>query len=127
MSFSDINLPSDFFDSEVFLDYLKKEFAVFLFLNQAQNKEILINGEKLDYEDVIEDSDNKVILIESDCTNFYFNVTYIRWKEKMKENYCMYFWTLLRRRNTKKLQPLIIRIQNFIIVFISHPIILIIL
>lgn len=91
VSFSDINLPSDFFDSEVFLDYLKKEFAVFLFLNKAQNKEILINGEKLDYEDVIEDSDNKVILIESDCTNFYFNVTYIRWKEKMKENYCMYF------------------------------------
>ena len=91
VSFSDINLPSDFFDSEVFLDYLKKEFAVFLFLNQAQNKEILINGEKLDYEDVIEDSDNKVIQIEGDRTTFYFNVTYIRWKEKMKENYSMYF------------------------------------
>ena len=91
VSFSDINLPSDFFDSEVFLDYLKKEFAVFLFLNKAQFKEILINGEKLDYEDVIEDSDNKVIQIEGDRTTFYFNVTYIRWKEKMKENYCMYF------------------------------------
>lgn len=91
VSFSEINLPSDFFDSEVFLDYLKKEFAVFLFLNKAQNKEILINGEKLDYEDVIEDSDNKVIQIEGDRTTFYFNVTYIRWKEKMKENYSMYF------------------------------------
>lgn len=91
VSFSDINLPSDFFDSEVFLDYLKKEFAVFLFLNKAQYKEILINGEKLDYEDVIEDSDNKVIQIEGDRTTFYFNVTYIRWKEKMKENYSMYF------------------------------------
>ena len=91
VSFSDINLPSDFFDSEVFLDYLKKEFAVFLFLNKAQFKEILINGEKLDYEDVIEDSDNKVIQIEGDRTTFYFHVTYIRWKEKMKENYSMYF------------------------------------
>lgn len=91
VSFSDINLSSDFFDSEVFLDYLKKEFAVFLFLNKAQFKEILINGEKLDYEDVIEDSDNKVIQIEGDRTTFYFNVTYIRWKEKMKENYSMYF------------------------------------
>lgn len=91
VSFSEINLPSDFFDSEVFLDYLKKEFAVFLFLNKVQNKEILINGEKLDYEDVIEDSDNKVIQIEGDRTTFYFNVTYIRWKEKMKENYSMYF------------------------------------
>lgn len=91
VSFSEINLPSDFFDSEVFLDYLKKEFAVFLFLNKAQNKKILINGEKLDYEDVIEDSDNKVIQIEDDRITFYFNVTYIRWKEKMKENYSMYF------------------------------------
>lgn len=91
VSFSDINLPSDFFDSEVFLDYLKKEFAVFLFLNKAQFKEILINGEKLDYEDVIEDSDNKVIQIEGERTTFYFNVIYIRWKEKMKENYSMYF------------------------------------
>ena len=91
VSFSDINLPSDFFDSEVFLDYLKKEFAVFLFLNKAQYKKILINGEKLDYEDVIEDSDNKVIQIEGDRTTFYFHVTYIRWKEKMKENYSMYF------------------------------------
>lgn len=91
VSFSDINLPSDFFDSEVFLDYLKKEFAVFLFLNKAQYKKILINGEKLDYEDVIEDSDNKVIQIEGDRTTFYFHVTYIRWKEMMKENYSMYF------------------------------------
>lgn len=91
VSFSDINLPSDFFESEVFLDYLKKEFAVFLFLNKAQYKEILINGEKLDYEDVIEDSDNKVIKIDEGGNIFYFNVTYIRWKEKMKENYCMYF------------------------------------
>ena len=91
VSFSDINLPSDFFDSEVFLDYLKKEFAVFLFLNKAQYKKILINGEKLDYEDVIEASDNKVIQIEGDRTTFYFHVTYIRWKEKMKENYSMYF------------------------------------
>lgn len=70
---------------------MKKEFAVFLFLNKAQFKEILINGEKLDYEDVIEDSDNKVIQIEGERTTFYFNVTYIRWKEKMKENYSMYF------------------------------------
>lgn len=91
VSFSDINLPSDFFESEVFLDYLKKEFAVFLFLNKAQYKEILINGEKLDYEDVIEDADNKVIKIDEGGNIFYFNVTYIRWKEKMKENYCMYF------------------------------------
>lgn len=91
VSFSEIDLPSTFFDSEGFLDYLKKEFAVFLFLNKAQNKEILINGEKLTYEDVIEDSDDKVIKIDGDKSTFYFNVTYIRWTEKMKENYCMYF------------------------------------
>lgn len=91
VSFSEVDLPYDFFDREEFFDYLKKEFAVFLFLNKALNKEILINGVRLDYEDVIEDSDNKVIQIEGDRTTSYFNVTYIRWKEKMKEKYCMYF------------------------------------
>lgn len=91
VSFTEIDLPSTFFGSEDFLGYLKKEFAVFLFLNKAQNKEILINGEKLTYEDVIEDSDDKVIKIDGDKSTFYFNVTYIRWTEKMKENYCMYF------------------------------------
>lgn len=91
VSFSEVNLPSDFFERGHFRNYLKKEFAVFLFLNKAQNKEILLNGEKLDYEDVIDDSEDKIVKITSDNAIFIFNVTYIRWAEKMKEKYCMYF------------------------------------
>lgn len=91
VSFYDVDLPSDFFEQEVFLCYLKKEFAVFLFLNKAQNKEILINGTKFNYEDVIEDSDMVTFNVNDVDQSFYFNVTYIRWSKKMKENYCMYF------------------------------------
>lgn len=91
VSFYDVDLPSDFFDQEDFLNYLKKEFAVFLFLNKVKDKEILINGVKLNYEDVIEDSDAVTFNIKSAEHTFYFDVTYIRWSEKMKEKYCMYF------------------------------------
>ena len=91
VSFYGIDLPFDFFEQDDFLNYMKKEFAVFLFLNKAQKKEILINGEKLDYENVIEDSENITIDIKDDEQTCSFFVTYIRWSEKMKEKYCMYF------------------------------------
>ena len=91
VSFSGIDLPYDFFDNEVFLNYLKREFAVFLFLNKAQKKDIYINGTPLDYEDIIDDSDCKAITIKGDNSIYNFDAKYIRWAEKMKENYCMYF------------------------------------
>lgn len=91
VSFYGIYLPSDFFELDDFLNYLKKEFAVFLFLNKAQKKEILINGTKFDYENVIEDSDTVTLEIKGNDQTYSFAVTYIRWSEKMKENYCMYF------------------------------------
>lgn len=89
--FTDIDLPYDFFVKDNFLNYLKKEFAVFLFLNKAHKKKITINGKSLDYEDIIEESDYNTIDVKNEKSIFYFNIIYIRWSEKMKENYSMYF------------------------------------
>lgn len=89
--FTEIDLPYDFFEKDDFLNYLKKEFAVFLFLNKAHNKIITINGNPLDYEDIIEESDFKTIDIKRGTSILYFDVIYILWSEKMKENYSMYF------------------------------------
>ena len=89
--FTEIDLPYDFFEKDDFLNYLKKEFAVFLFLNKAHNKTISINGKPFDYEDIIEESDCKTIDIKRGTTILYFDVIYILWSEKMKENYSMYF------------------------------------
>lgn len=89
--FTEIDLPYDFFEKDDFLNYLKKEFAVFLFLNKAYKKKITINGKSLDYDDMIEESDRKNIDIKRGTTILYFDVIYIRWSEKMKEKYSMYF------------------------------------
>lgn len=93
VSFSNVKITREFFESDDFINYLKKEYAVFLKLNESSNKKILINGVPLDYRSIIADSDSKTIEIaEKDGSQKYtFEITFVRWKEKIRENYCSYF------------------------------------
>ena len=94
VSFENVNLTASFFESQEFIDYLKKEYAVFLKLNEKANKCILINGVKLDYSSVIAETDSKRLIIkdkQNDDYQYDFDLTFIRWSEKMKENYSSYF------------------------------------
>lgn len=93
VSFSNVTLCKEFFESDEFINYLKKEYAVFLKINESYDKKILINGVSLDYQSIIADSDIKTIEIsEKDRSLTYtFELTFIRWKEKIRENYCSYF------------------------------------
>ena len=56
-SFTNVRLMEEFFESEDFFKYLKKEFAVFLKLNEDRGYSITINGKSLDYQTVIADSE----------------------------------------------------------------------
>ena len=90
--FDNVRLPAEFFESDDFIDYLKKEFAVFLKLNENSDKVLYINGEPLDYSTIIAETDAKPVVIEDDDHNAYqFELTFIRWKEKTKENYSVYY------------------------------------
>lgn len=93
VSFTNISLTQEFLESEDFINYLKKEYAVFLKLNESYGKQIIINGTPLDYQSIIADSDDtKYEISEKDGSHTYtFDVTFIRWKEKIKENYSSYF------------------------------------
>lgn len=92
VSFANVRLAAEFFESNDFIDYLKKEYAVFLKLNENSNKVLYINGEPLDYSAIIAETDTKPITIEDDNHNVYqFELTFIRWKEKTKENYSVYY------------------------------------
>lgn len=93
VSFVNVVLDQSFFESKEFIDYLKREYAVFLELNKNKGKSISINGKKLDYSTIIADTDNKIIQIkdETDNKNYNFELTFIRWQEKIKENYSYYF------------------------------------
>lgn len=91
VSFLNVTLLEDQMKSEDFINYLKREFAVFLQLNKSFNKNIYINDERLDYETIIGDSKQHIIHISDDSESFDFEVSFIRWKEKIKENYLVYY------------------------------------
>lgn len=94
VTFDNIELSKEFFESADFLDYLRREYAVFLKLNSSSDKSIFINGKKLDYDLIISDSDTTTIHVideKNDNTDYCFDLTFIRWHEKMKENYSSYF------------------------------------
>lgn len=91
VKFSNVNIPVESLESDDFMEYLCKEFAVFLELNKAFGKQLLINGQKLDYAHVIAESEQKEFSVEIDGDRQTFAATFIRWNNKMKENYSAYF------------------------------------
>lgn len=86
-------ITSAFFESDAFISYLKKEFAVFLKLNQNRGYSLSVNGKIIDCDTVIAESEEKEVKIYDEKINTWrkFSLTFIRWYEKMKENYCVYF------------------------------------
>ena len=86
-------LSSDFFASKDFISYLQREFAVFLKLNENRSYTLTVNGYQIDCNAVIAESDTKSIRIFDEKLNNGqdFNLTFIRWYDKMKENYSVYY------------------------------------
>lgn len=86
-------ISSDFLESKEFIGYLQREFAVFLKLNENRGYSLDVNGRQIDCNVVIAESDAKAISIydEELNTRQTFNLTFIRWFEKMKENYSVYY------------------------------------
>lgn len=89
--FINVSLSLGHLESDDFIDYLKREFAVFLQINQSFGKNIYINDERLDFESIIGDYDIHDIDVEIDSEVYTFSVSFIRWNEKIKENYVAYF------------------------------------
>lgn len=86
-------ISSDFLESKDFIGYLQREFAVFLKLNENRGYSLDVNGRQIDCNVVIAESDTKAISIFDEKLNSRqtFNLTFIRWFEKMKENYSVYY------------------------------------
>lgn len=91
VKFYNVNLLSNQLEEDEFRDYLKKEFAVFLHLNKTFGKNIFINDERLDYETLIAESEFQKIEIEYENEIYSFDINFIRWNEKIKDNYMIYF------------------------------------
>lgn len=93
VNFLNVSLTSAFFESKDFISYLQKEFAVFLKLNENRGYTLTVNDVQIDCNAVIAEADTKVIDLYDDKlrTNQHFSLTFIRWYEKMKENYSVYY------------------------------------
>ena len=61
--------------------------------NMIVHDVITVNGKMLDYNSLIAETDTLQLNIndEKDGHVYGFHLTFVRWKEKMKENYCSYF------------------------------------
>lgn len=80
------NISVAHLEDEAFFDFLSQQYAWFLCLNSGSDYKIRINGDELEYEDII---------AVKECVDFsinekVFNVTYIRWGDKIGER-CYYY------------------------------------
>lgn len=87
-----------------FIKHLKNEFGWFLLLNAKNNYRLSINGEAIEYKDIVADSEEIPLSIkDTDGTNHSFDITYVRWKEKIGDKYYYYFLNEDKREVSKSL------------------------
>lgn len=86
-------LKDDYLHSPEFIHFLAQEFGWFLFLNRDRGFEIRINGELLDYSQLIAESDQTTVTLYTpdEQSTAQFNIQYIRWKESIGDRYYYYF------------------------------------
>ncbi len=67
--------------------YLSREFGWYLELNSGK-KDLVINGKSFDYSDLIGESEETNIALDGST----FDVRYIRWSQKLNEEYSRYYF-----------------------------------
>jgi hypothetical protein len=99
VTFSNIyDLSSKSLSTKDFKYYLSSEFGWFLFLNRERDCNIIINGEKLAYDEIIGDSEELVQEIGKDK----FKIVFIRWNQKIGDKYYFYFLSQDHKEASKK-------------------------
>lgn len=70
--------------------YLSKEFGWFLELNREKGFQIIIDGELLNYHEIIGESEDFKIVYEP--TNTEFDIRFVRWDERINNEYSRYYF-----------------------------------
>ena len=92
INFSGINkslIDKNLIEKEL-IDYLKREFCWFLELKKPKGYKLLINGQELDYTDILEDEEDFEIIHEKSGAKF--DVRYIQWIYQMNDEYSKYYY-----------------------------------
>lgn len=92
------------FSNQDFLDFLAKEFGWFLYLNRELGYSLQINGIAIEYDYLISDDNSRTLIINDDEQNKHqFNITYLRWSDKIGDKYYYYFLNDEKKEILKKL------------------------
>ena len=93
------NLVEDDLTSDAFNDYLSSEFAWFLVLNHSKGYTIKIEGDDLDYNRLIAETEEK----EVEIGEYKFKCNFIRWRRKIGDKYYFYLLNANLREVCKEL------------------------
>lgn len=74
----------------ILIPHLKREFAWFIELNRSMDVALTINGDALDYEDIVQQRD--VVEFDKGLSGNYFEVKFVLWKEKLNSEYSKYYY-----------------------------------
>ena len=98
------NVTGYSFNNEEILSFLRNEFGWFLLLNQDNNYKLSINGEAIDFQNIIADHEifEKAIKDANDHTHS-FTITYVRWNEKIGDKFYYYFLNDEKKESYKQL------------------------
>ncbi len=92
------------FQAVDFIKYLENEFGWFLLLNKKNNYKLSINGEPIEYQRIVADSEEiPMFITDADGTKHKFEITYVRWMEKIGDKYYYYFLNDDKREVSKSL------------------------
>ncbi len=85
-------------------NFLKREFGWFLHLNKSEDFKILINDEKLEYDDIIADSESFILdLKDSKERPASFRINYVRWADKIGDKFYFYYLNSKKYESGKNL------------------------
>lgn len=85
VEFDDIN--EEVLVSEI-IEFVKTDFAWFIELNQKRNIQLLFNGKKLDYSNLLKDKEYKQYRYEG----YEFDIVFCRWEKKLHQEYSKYYY-----------------------------------
>lgn len=88
--FEDVSRISTHEIESVLVPYLKREFAWFIELNRSKGICLSINGNALDYKDIIQERD--YIEFNKGLTGKRFEVSFVLWKTKLNSEYSKYYY-----------------------------------
>ncbi|XOF35231.1 MAG: ATP-binding protein [Candidatus Electrothrix sp. YB6] len=86
--FNNLTISQNDMEGDI-IPYLKKEFCWFLELNKSKDYRLIVNGEPIDYEQLICDNDEFELNFEEKT---FFGIRFFQWREPLNKEYSRFYY-----------------------------------